>query len=92
MFKYKVGQKVKIIPNLSINGRYFMHSGPENKNYWCHTNVGVNNEMMAMAGQVFTISECTGYGVYHLKEDGEQWSWVDDMLVLPKPYICKSLL
>lgn len=78
-FKYKVGDKVLVRPNLSDRKKY----GHIGKN----RDLCVTSEMMKLAGKVCTIEDIV-MGYYRLAEDPFRHSWVDGMfkgLADPEP-------
>lgn len=68
--KFKVGDKVRIKKDLSIDKTY---------------GITVVSSMEKYAGRIMTVSRITNFG-YRLKEDNEEWHWSEDtMEIVPKP-------
>lgn len=74
-FKYKLGQAVRVRPDLQDGGvEYYMFSGPEaNKKTECAT-----WDMCELAGKIVHISQHSG-SLYRVKEDTNDWNWSDEM-------------
>ena len=84
VYKYKLGDKVRVRPDLHESGRYKMVSGAM-PGY----DPGVNDTMCRYAGKIATIS---GYCITYALEGFGGWSWSDEMLEPVKSLCCKSLL
>ena len=69
--KYKIGDKVRVKDNLKVGKIYFMSNTTEFDS--------VEQEMLKFKGKEVTISSYTPTGKYHIKEDGEEWCWTDEM-------------
>ena len=68
--KFKVGDKVRIKKDLSIDKTY---------------GITVVSSMEKYAGRIMTVSRITNFG-YRLKEDNEEWHWSEDtMEIVTKP-------
>lgn len=66
----KVGDRVKVRPDLDIDKEYYMKDGIIN-----HI---VNEHMYELKGKIVTISKIRGSG-YGIEEDDEEWYWTDEM-------------
>jgi hypothetical protein len=84
-YKYKVGQRVRVRNDLTVEQTYRMRSGPDYKN---ESNC-VNEEMMQFCGKFVHIKAIYN-GQYLLKEVG--WHWTDEMFEPEGRIVCKSLL
>ena len=79
--KYKVGDKVRVIPDLNTGVIY-----PYIRNGTDHLTMDVNSDMARLAGQMVTIDSVQTRGVYYIREcDGT--SWVESMFVDEKKII-----
>ena len=68
--KFKVGDKVRIKKDLSIDKTY---------------GITVVISMEKYAGRIMTVSRITNFG-YGIKEDNEEWHWSEDtMEIVTKP-------
>lgn len=78
-FLYKVGDRVRVRPDLEPGVFYSMVSGRSH----CKTNTSIS--MRCLAGNVCTISDIvkSSWGdheyMYRIKEDGGVYSWTDEM-------------
>jgi hypothetical protein len=78
--KYKVGDKVRVRKDLSIDEDYGI--------VYCDV------EMAKMAGTVVTINKITNTGLYQIKEDSEKYFWTEKMfegLANEAPSIAKRI-
>lgn len=64
--KYKVGDRVKVIEDLTEGDHRF-------------EDIGVEKEMVAFRGKKVTIAEVSYLGGYLIHEDGEEYVWAEDM-------------
>ena len=71
--RYKIGQKVLVIKDLSWRKSYFMEGGRYRNS--------VSLSMERYRGKIMTIDGFVkGDRGYTLKEDGDRWTWTDEML------------
>lgn len=80
--KYKIGDKVRVRYDLAKGKIYLMSNGFEGDS--------VESEMLEFKDKEVTISSYTPTGKYHIKEDGEEWCWTDEMfsgLAVSRPKI-----
>lgn len=84
-YKYKVGQRVLIRPDLKPEKNYYMRSGPEADivNNWAI------EEMVERAGKVIQIEN-----IADSQYRAVGWNWTDEMFagLCDKLFVCKSLL
>lgn len=75
MTKYQVGDQVVVKTGLKPNWftEYFMDGDTE-----CGNGVFFVEEMAHLAGQVVTIASIDE-GLYSIAEDGEEYTWVDEL-------------
>lgn len=83
-YRYKVGQKVRIRPDLNDLGEYKMVSGTD-PGY----KPGITYKMVEYAGKVTTISS---HRTTYTLEGFGSWAWADEMLEPVNKLYCKSLL
>ena len=86
-YKYKVGQAVRIRPDLKPLHYYYMNSGPGKGQ-------GTNtvSPMLKYAGMIVRISTTSMTGVYLIREDNGKFYWTDEMFKDINPFVCRQLL
>lgn len=91
-WRYKPGDKVRVIDHFVQEHEYHMVSGPGRG---CATTVRHTYEDRSeLADSVVTISEYTDNERYRIKETGCRMNWTDEMFVglADNEYYCESLL
>lgn len=91
-WRYKPGDKVRVIDHFVQEHEYHMVSGPGRG---CATTVRYTyKDRSELAGSVVTISEYTDNDRYRIKETGCRMNWTDEMFVglADNEYYCESLL
>lgn len=86
-YKYKPGDKVRVIDKFEYGKNHYMSSGE------CILTIGVSlPKRKFLAGKIVTIS---GYKLdgYTIEESSKNIIWSDDMFVgTANPFTCRSLL
>lgn len=78
-WRYKPGDKVRVIDHFVQEHEYHMVSGPGRG---CATTVRYTyKDRSELAGSVVTISEYTDNERYRIKETGCRMNWTDEMFV-----------
>lgn len=91
-FRYKPGDKVRVINNFEAPKKYYMRSGPQKDQAYQGTGYVVVNDRRRLQGEIVTISRISN-DRYKIEEDYEGWCWTDEMFVdSMKPFCCRSLL
>lgn len=74
--KYKVGDKVKVISNLDSDRRYKYWNRSERE----EKTMDVHRDMVSkFAGKNVTISDVSSRGSYRIREDNNEYHWIDAM-------------
>lgn len=91
-YRYKPGDRVRVIDKIEIGKTYYMHSGPYSDSVAGALTISTSfQKRKIFAGKVVTIK---GYrfGNYIVDEDPVM-PWSDDMFVgTAKCFVCRSLL
>lgn len=91
-WRYKPGDKVRVIDHFVKEHEYHMVSGP---GCGCTTTVKWSyEERSRLAGSIVTISEYCDNERYQIKETGCRMNWTDEMFVglADNECYCESLL
>lgn len=91
-WRYKPGDRVRVIDHFVKQHEYQMVSGPGRG---CTTTVKWSyKDRSELAGSIVTISEYSDNERYLIKETGGQMNWTDEMFVglADNEYYCESLL
>lgn len=91
---FKVGDTVRVRPDLELGVRYFMLSGPLNK-YGELSGDMVVYEMAELAGKEVTIikiATVSNGGKEYIVNEAPGYFWTDDMFERQNECYCKSLL